>query len=328
MPTLSIIIPAYNIEKYLPRCLESIIRQQCKDLEVIIIDDGSNDDTPTICDTYAERYDYIKVTHKHNSGVSAARNLGLKKAIGKYIMFVDGDDSLVEDSLTKAIAMAIHDNADISIFRCQTADTDYTPRGECFSFPQQATESSISGLELFCNHTYYRSSVWGALYKADFMKRHNTLFIENIANGEDGLFMACLYSKDPEVRFYDLMLYKVTERPGSATRSWDRKRFMLMAQTIPFLQDKLRQTSLNDYERSIISYRIYANVSLMFDTLVVTTSWRVRCDVVNKVRQLLRNYTIATPLINRQRTQIKMLNISVWLFFWAKWGITNIRRLK
>lgn len=92
MDKISVIIPVYNTEKYLKRCLDSIINQTFKNLEIIIVDDGSTDSSPQICDNYAESDDRIRVIHKTNGGLSSARNAGIDIATGIYISFIDSDD--------------------------------------------------------------------------------------------------------------------------------------------------------------------------------------------------------------------------------------------
>ena len=94
---ITIIIPIYNVEKYLRECLDSVINQTYKKLQIILIDDGSNDNSGKICDEYKEKDNRIEVMHKANGGVSSARNAGLKIAKGDYITFVDGDDYLDKD---------------------------------------------------------------------------------------------------------------------------------------------------------------------------------------------------------------------------------------
>ena len=94
---ISVIVPIYNVEKYLPQCVESLMNQTLKDIEIILVDDGSPDCCPVICDEYAEKDKRIKVIHQKNAGVSAARNEGLKNAQGAFIGFVDPDDWVAAD---------------------------------------------------------------------------------------------------------------------------------------------------------------------------------------------------------------------------------------
>ena len=99
MATISIIIPVYNVEEYLERCLQSVISQNYSDIEILLIDDGSTDRSPQICDSFAMKDNRVEVTHTMNNGVSVARNIGVKKAKGDYLMFVDSDDYLTGDAI-------------------------------------------------------------------------------------------------------------------------------------------------------------------------------------------------------------------------------------
>lgn len=111
---LSIIIPVYNVEKYLDDCLKSIIKQYIEEIEIILIDDGSTDKSGYICDKYSKDYEYIHVIHKENGGLSSARNVGIKEARGEYIWFVDSDDYIANNAIVK-IMDKISDEVDLVI---------------------------------------------------------------------------------------------------------------------------------------------------------------------------------------------------------------------
>ena len=113
-PILSIIVPAYNIEKYLKRCLDSILNQSYTNFECIVVNDGSIDGTKSICDEYADKDDRVIVIHQENGGLSVARNNAMKKARGKYISFIDGDDYIMETYCETLINLLEKNNADIA----------------------------------------------------------------------------------------------------------------------------------------------------------------------------------------------------------------------
>ena len=115
MPQISVIVPVYNVEKYLNRCVESILSQTFKDFELLLIDDGSTDNSGSICDEYEKKDCRIKVIHKPNSGPSDARNVGIELAIGKYILFVDSDDWVSNDLLDFLYKLIVKNNADIAL---------------------------------------------------------------------------------------------------------------------------------------------------------------------------------------------------------------------
>lgn len=115
MPVISVIVPVYNVEKYLPKCLESIINQSYKSLEIILVDDGSTDNSGVICDEYAAKDKRIKVIHKTNGGLSDARNAGLDICTGDYIGFVDSDDWIAEDMYETLYSFAVKEDLDVAM---------------------------------------------------------------------------------------------------------------------------------------------------------------------------------------------------------------------
>lgn len=120
MPKVSIIMPVYNVEKYVRASIESVLAQTYDDYELIIVDDGSPDTSPQICDEYSERYENIHVIHKKNGGLSSARNMGIENATGKYILFIDSDDTISNDLLEKIVPIADSTGADVTVFGITT----------------------------------------------------------------------------------------------------------------------------------------------------------------------------------------------------------------
>lgn len=116
-PLISVIVPVYNVAEYLPQCVDSIINQTYKNLEIILVDDGSVDDCPGICDEYAKKDSRIRVIHKKNGGLSDARNAGLDICVGEWIGFVDGDDYIVKNMYEKLYESAVETKSDVSVCR-------------------------------------------------------------------------------------------------------------------------------------------------------------------------------------------------------------------
>lgn len=112
-PIISIVIPIYNTEKYLSKCMESILNQLEKRIEVILVDDGSTDTSPLICDRYASEYTFIRVIHEINAGPATAKNKGYKLAQGRYIFYIDSDDELRSDMFSRMLECAERTNADV-----------------------------------------------------------------------------------------------------------------------------------------------------------------------------------------------------------------------
>lgn len=120
MPKVSVVMPVYNVEKYIRYSIESVLSQTYKDYELIMVDDGSPDRSPDICDEYAHKYPNVYVIHKRNGGLSSARNVGVDNAKGKYILFIDSDDTIEPDLLENIVPKAEETGADVTIFGIHT----------------------------------------------------------------------------------------------------------------------------------------------------------------------------------------------------------------
>lgn len=134
MPKVSIVVPVYNVEHYLDRCIGSIVNQTHSNLEILLIDDGSPDRCPEMCDEWAEKDPRIRVIHKENAGLGMARNTGLEQAAGKYICFFDGDDYVAHNTIELAVEMAERERADLVLFGAD--DVDEAGRIACKPAPE------------------------------------------------------------------------------------------------------------------------------------------------------------------------------------------------
>lgn len=181
---VSIIVPVYKVEKYLSRCIESIINQTYKNIEIILVDDGSPDKCPIICDDFAKQDQRIRVIHKINGGVSDARNVGIKESSGKYICFVDGDDYLSSFFCEKTIKEAEMNNCDIVI-------TDfYTFRDNKAIETHSLVSDRIINKDMsayFCGDVNTHRAIWATLFKSSIIK--NIQFEKDLKIAEDFLFL-------------------------------------------------------------------------------------------------------------------------------------------
>lgn len=185
-PQISIIIPIYNVERFLHRCVNGILSQEFTDYEILLIDDGSHDNSGNICDEYATRYPFIKVLHKCNGGVSSARNLGLDHAVGKYVLFIDADDELASGALTAF---------DMTIKRWSCADVIQggviTIGGNKGFYVNSDWAEFESGSECVANFLLHMTpwGVWNKLFKREIIEKNHVRFVNGIIMGEDQLFM-------------------------------------------------------------------------------------------------------------------------------------------
>lgn len=223
---ITIIVPAYNVEKYLKKCLESIINQTYKNLEIILVDDGSTDNSGRICDEYAEKDDRIIVIHQENAGVSSARNKGIEIAKGEYIGFVDGDDYIEENMYEVLYKNLIQFDVDISM--CNY----YIVKNNQKSFHKHDIKKGIlindkkEFLELL-NLNYYRGFLWNKLFKTKMLKQIRLK--EDIYVCEDLLLIVQIFNNCERYYFDNNCYYNYVIRENSAIRGKiDSRKFTVL----------------------------------------------------------------------------------------------------
>ena len=203
MILISVVVPAYNIDKYLSMCLDSVINQTFFNWELILVDDGSTDNTPYIADNYARQYSQIKVIHKENGGVSSARNIGLVNAVGEWITFIDGDDCISKDFFTIFANLLSDENFDLFMGDVEEIDTDG------HSFVEYGLQNcNVSTKEALVQHKILRSGdLHGKFFKMNIIKKRNLQFSEQINYAEDGLFLDKYLSFCKQVYFSSKIVY-------------------------------------------------------------------------------------------------------------------------
>lgn len=231
IPQISVIVPVYNVEKYLSRCIESILSQTFTDFELLLIDDGSTDRSGEMCDEYAKKDDRIRVFHKENGGVASARQMGIDKAIGKYSIHADGDDWAESKMLEKMFLRIIETNADMAI-----ADYFYDNNGQSI-YIQQRTKTNISSeilKEILIGKLY--GSLWNKLIRHSLYKEHNIHFIPKIDYCEDVLVLSQLLLLSIRVSFLHKAFYHYDQQNlNSITRSYTQKTFHIRQQYVEVL---------------------------------------------------------------------------------------------
>ena len=166
-PLVSIIVPVFNVEKYLEECLDSILNQTYENIEVILVDDGSTDSSGKICDEYLKKDSRIKVFHKTNGGLSDARNYGVENSNGEYIIFVDSDDYLSKYTLEFSIKEIKDAAADILVFAIKREKEEK----EILEYKKNIFNREEGIIELFKGNLY-RFSAWGKIYKTSIVKKY------------------------------------------------------------------------------------------------------------------------------------------------------------
>ena len=215
MPELSIIVPIYKVEKYLPKCIESILNQSFTDFELILVDDGSPDYCGLICDEYAGKDSRVKVIHQNNQGVSAARNAALDVAAGRYLGFVDADDWIEKDMYQTMLQTAFANGADVVICGIQY----FTENGILIREDLKGCKC-FSQKELLINLYGKPNPMGGGCVNKVFLrsKIENVRFNPNLSMAEDWVYLFECFKQCDSGYQIPAAFYNIVERPDSATR--------------------------------------------------------------------------------------------------------------
>lgn len=233
---LSIIVPIYNVEPFLRQCLDSIIGQTYRNLEIILIDDGSPDKCGAICDEYATKDNRIIVMHKKNGGVQAARNDGIATATGEWITFVDSDDWLELDYYERLFSALDNRHADVfcsggAFF--EEGDKTLIKEGFESSFlfcDRERIDQIIPRIITYVSegkrrrNAYCYGSPWDKIYKTKFLRRHNLQFDPTCELGDDLWFNIQVFDKDPHVGGCTYIGYHYRQVAGSITKGFDKQK--------------------------------------------------------------------------------------------------------
>lgn len=278
-PVLSVIIPIYNGEVYLHQCIDSVLNQELSNIEIILVDDGSEDSTPVICDTYADTDSRVKVIHQSNQGLLQSRINGTQAAAAEYVIFVDADDYIATNHLSSLWEIVEKENVDlvagsyISFFKSQTIlkKSIFSGYYGCDCMEQCISEYLSAYLTPchFCN-------IWGKIIKKASLIRAFALVDSKVAMGEDIITSLALFTQIQNMYVKDdLYTYFYRVHNGSMCQSYredllaDSKRMLLSLQSIslPEKCEEIRRNILFEYARKKIRGNIANQHYLGFKNL-------------------------------------------------------------
>ena len=276
---VSIIIPIYNVEKYLDRCMESLLNQTLKDIEIIMVDDGSPDNCPQMCDDYAKQDSRVKVVHKKNAGLGFARNSGLDIATGEYVAFVDSDDYVGLNMYKTLYDRAEADKCDAVFcgFKKEFSPNRFIECKECDTYTEYSSDKMNELVLDFiaapphCKSEYIHDmSVWHSIYKRSLIEENNIRFIsERDYVSEDIPFQIDFLKCCKKVGFIPDVFYVYCYNDGSLTKSFKPEKFkkiqalyhLLKERTLGFDRDALRAKRLFiGYARAMIRLIVSLNI--------------------------------------------------------------------
>lgn len=275
-PKISIIIPVYNVEKYLPKCLDSIVNQTYKNLEIICVNDGSEDSSADILSRYAEQDSRFVLINKENEGVSVARNKALDAVSGEYIMFVDSDDWIDANTCELALNKALQQKADVVFWTYIREFSNVSLQKNIFDkneiiFEQREVEDKLYrrafgliGKELsHPENADALCTIWGKLYKTSIVRDNNIYFydIRKIGTYEDGLFNLNIWSFVNKAVYMNMGLYHYRkDNAQSVTTSYKQNLFMQWQELFSVLNDIIKKNNLDSKYIIALQNRICLSV--------------------------------------------------------------------
>jgi len=212
-PLVTVIVPVYNMEDTLQKCINSVIKQTYRNIEIILINDGSTDNSGSIIDNFTNYYNYIKSIHKKNEGVSKARNIGISQSNGDYIMFVDPDDWVSEDIVLSLLKNSISENADI-VSCCAQVQSQSINQKNSFFKKNGRIKNDRAIAQLFSNDYYLDADElidigvpWGKLYRKKYLIDNNIKFNTELKRNQDNIFNLYAFQHANKIIYIDSPLY-------------------------------------------------------------------------------------------------------------------------
>ena len=308
--TVSVIVPVYNVKPYISEALDSVINQTYKNLEIIVVDDGSDDGSEKICDEYAKKDNRIKVIHRENGGLSAARNTGLDNMSGDYVAFLDSDDVLLNDAVEKSVNNMLSYDVDCVVFRIGRIKSGKvimpvrpSPRIKQGRYSKkEALQQAVDGT--------LGSAVWNKLYKCEIWK--NLRFPEGHVYEE--IYIALnVYAKATSIYVTDEVLILYRNRKGSITdtNSAENIRYLFdswlvsinfIITHIPeiFDDEQLQKARKKNYEYFIIFY-----------AKILSSSFQGKQDVLSVIKEHIAHFEKSVQ-IKDCRIEIRLIHYMIF----------------
>lgn len=332
-PKISIIVPVYKVEEYLPQCIESLINQTCQNIEIILVNDGSPDNSGKICDEYATKDERIKVVHQRNAGLSGARNKGLKISSGDYIMFLDSDDWLSPEACENAIESAIDNHADIvfwgyiKVFSQRSLKIHLFENNLVFEDERKRwLHRRLVGLinEELLNpaKTDAYNSAWGKLYRRNLIQDNQIFFLDTKEVGsEDVLFnINAFWFANKTFYLNKFLNYYRQDNPNALTKNHGSTLFPRFLTLFSHIDQFIKINNLPSNYNTALKNRIALSI---INNVLSISSPRNKDKTIEKLKaisKILSNKTYREALLQ--------LRLSFLPFHWKVFFITCKHRLE
>lgn len=324
-PFLSIVVPAYNVEKYIRQCVDSILAQSFTDFELLLVDDGSKDSTGEICDMYAEQDSRVRVIHKENGGLVSARKAGLTEARGEYAAYVDGDDWVSEEMFGKLCGCAVEQNADVVIadyyasYEDKNIKTTQNMRTGRYTGEQICEEIYPN---LICKGEYFSFGffpcVWGKIFKRELLLEKQMQVDDAIHLGEDAACFYPLLLKTNSIYYLKeqyLCYYRIRQNSmsHSVKKSYYTEEILMLLRGMQkqFIQETEWADTLQEQLCLYASYMIDNMLTpwLDFKTMFFSKTFRQQVEklALSETGQMVIAYGKNNRLSSRMKRMLKML---------------------
>lgn len=286
-------MPVYNVEHYLSESINSILMQS-GDWELIIVDDGSCDNSSSICDYYKKIDNRINVFHKNNDGVSSARNYGIEKATGKYIVFVDSDD-VIDINFLSIIQGYLNDDIDLIHYGWYYIDGKHTLKHDVCKV------STCLTLKEVCRKNIFHGFVWSYVFKSDIIKDNKLHFLTNLDYAEDWEFILKYYLYVNKMLILEDCLYSQVMRPGSATNRELGEKYIgdnfEMYRRVMSISSNYPKYIRNFYKRRIKDINMWMVNNILFKNKPLLSRYKAECEKLYRVyKPLTFSIMLWTPL--------------------------------
>lgn len=291
---ISVVVPVYNVKQYLEKCICSIMKQTYKNIEIILVDDGSTDGSGTICDEYAKKYDYILAVHKKNGGLADARNYGIEHCNGEYICFIDSDDFITENMIEVLYNNLINNNADVSICNYKIYDAisdqyaDACDVREGLWTIQDFWENCYSDKLLYCTYS------WNKMYKKSIFDKAR-FSVGRIS--EDAWILKDIISNCKQIYVSNERCYIYVQRSGSIMQTSLLKSWLSAVEAcierMSYFEEEKDYINLNKNMAYIIRTMVNSKINAAFtevSDLYKKDKYNVK-NVYKKYRKLLSSKT-------------------------------------
>lgn len=310
LPLISVIVPVYKVEQYLNRCIESIVKQTYKNLEIILVDDGSPDNCPNMCDNWAEKDSRIKVIHKRNGGLSSARNAAMNVITGDYVGFVDSDDYLEHSFYNTLLNELVSADADIVDVGYKYVDTNYN-HIKTTLYPPKIIEKDML-ISNFITGTEFDAAVWNKLYKRNVIG--GIRFDESVKIGEDVIFNYSVLKNANRICVMNIALYNYLFRNDSISHTVN----------VPYLTRYFMYRNIfeaekdNKYNYHNCLYKFQNVLFVCLRELLKSKNSdfiaQLYPEMIDEVKQYSDTILSLDDLSRENRLSIKAINISPKLF--------------